>query len=326
MAREHDRGLICAWLLDGRGGGRELGWDDIQSWRPESGTLWIHLLRQDANTRKWLAKPGNASRPAVQALMAEETRPRVREFEDGLTLILRGVNLNPGAEPDDMVQLRVFTDGQRIISLRNRRVYATEDLQSQLKKGSGPVDCGQWIARIADLMAERIGHVVNNLEDNIDELEESVLTDTAEELRSRLADMRHQAIMLRRYIGPQRDALHELVRIAPAWLEKQDLRLLDEVSERTMRLREDLDAARERASVIQDELANRLNERLNRNIYRLSVIAAVFLPLSLLTGLLGINVGGMPGVDSTRAFWIVCALLVVVGIGQYLLFRRWKWF
>ena len=321
-----DDGLLCAWLLDGKGGGQVLDWGGIRRWQPDDGPIWVHLDRGAESTRQWLIEGAGLSDLLAASLMADETRPRVRESAEGIVLILRGVNLNPGAEPDDMVQLRLFTDGRRVISLRQRRVYAIQDLQDQFAKGIGPRGAGEVIVRLADLMGFRIGQVVDQVEDNIDDLEESVLTESAEEMRSRLAEMRHQAIMLRRYIGPQRDALHELSRLAPSWLNERERRQLDEVAERTMRLREDLDAARERASVIQDELANRLNERLNRNMYRLSVIAAVFLPLGLLTGLLGINVGGMPGVDSGLAFWVVCALLVVVGLGQYLLFRRWKWF
>ena len=74
-----------------------------------------------------------------------------------------------------------------------------------------------------------------------------------------------------------------------------------------------------------DEIANRLSESMNRTMYALSMVAGVFLPLGFLTGLLGINVGGMPGVDSGSAFWITCALLVLLGIGEVALFRRMKW-
>lgn len=326
MAEKRDKSLICAWGLDGEGGGERLDWDGIERWNPQDGALWMHLDRGVRATRQWLVDGAGIPELIADALMADETRPRVREYPEGIILILRGVNLNPGAEPDDMVQLRLFTDGYRVLSLRQRRVYAVEDLRAQLDKHIGPRNAGEILVRLADLMGYRIGQVVDQLEDNIDHLEDTVLVEDAEEARAHLAEMRHQAIMLRRYIGPQRDALHEFSRLAPAWLGERERRLLDEVAERTMRLREDLDAARERAAVIQDELANRLNERLNRNMYRLSVIAAVFLPLGLLTGLLGINVGGMPGVDSGLAFWIVCALLVVVGVAQYWLFRRWKWF
>jgi zinc transporter len=100
---------------------------------------------------------------------------------------------------------------------------------------------------------------------------------------------------------------------------------LREIADRTTRYVEDLDSARDRAAVTQDELNSRLSERMNKTMYVLSIVAGIFLPLGLLTGLLGINVGGIPGTQSPFAFLIVCALLVLVAILQAVLFKRMRW-
>jgi zinc transporter len=98
-----------------------------------------------------------------------------------------------------------------------------------------------------------------------------------------------------------------------------------ESADKLQRYVEDLDAARDRAVVLRDEIANRLSVQMNRTLYALSIVAGVFLPLGFLTGLLGINVGGMPGVEYDYAFWIACLLMVLVFIGEVALFRRLKW-
>ena len=100
---------------------------------------------------------------------------------------------------------------------------------------------------------------------------------------------------------------------------------LRESADRVTRYVEDLDSARERAAVIRDELEGRLAEQMNKTMYVLSIVAAIFLPLGLLTGLLGINVGGIPGAENPLAFWEVCLLLVFVGVLQALLFWKMKW-
>ena len=69
-----------------------------------------------------------------------------------------------------------------------------------------------------------------------------------------------------------------------------------------------------------------MTERMNQTMYIISVFTAIFLPLGLLTGLLGINVGGMPGVESPAAFWIVCGLLLVISAGLVLLLKMKHWF
>jgi zinc transporter len=110
------------------------------------------------------------------------------------------------------------------------------------------------------------------------------------------------------------------------WLSEQHGRSLQESINHVTRFVEDLDSVRERAQVVKDELANSLAEKLNKNLYVLAVISAVFLPLGFLTGLLGINVGGMPGADDRSAFWLVCAMLMMIVVAQVVLFRRFRLF
>ena len=100
---------------------------------------------------------------------------------------------------------------------------------------------------------------------------------------------------------------------------------LRELLERTARFVEDLDSARDRAAITQEELNNRLSEQMNKAMYVLSIVAAIFLPLSLLTGLLGINVGGIPGAENKWAFLLVTFLLVLIALMLISLFRRIKW-
>ena len=98
-----------------------------------------------------------------------------------------------------------------------------------------------------------------------------------------------------------------------------------ETLDRLSRYLEDLDVSKESALVLQDDLNNRAATQMNRTMFVFSIIAAIFLPLGFVTGLLGINVGGMPGVDSGAAFWITVVILaVIVGI-EFMLFRLMKW-
>ena len=130
---------------------------------------------------------------------------------------------------------------------------------------------------------------------------------------------------MRRYIAPQREAMTRLQTEEVAWLTPLNRGRLREIADRITRYVEDLDSARERTSVTQEELAGHLAEQMNKTMYVLSLVAAVFLPLGLITGLLGINVGGMPGVENPLAFTVVCVSLSGFGVGLVLLFRRLRW-
>ena len=131
--------------------------------------------------------------------------------------------------------------------------------------------------------------------------------------------------MLRRYLAPQREALMKLQTEKITWLSDNDRLHLRETTDRLIRYTEDLDSVKDRAAVTQEELVNRLSEQMNARMYVLSLVAAVFLPLGFLTGLLGINVGGIPGSENQSAFLVFMIILAIVVVLQMVIFKRKKW-
>lgn len=320
-------GLICAYLLNGEGGGRMIDWAGLRKWNPtHDGPVWLHLERNHPSSRQWIQNESGLEPLVCEALLAEETRPRTLTMGAGLLAFLRGVNLNPGAEPDDMISVRVWVDEHRIITLRARRAMAIQDIRDTIDAGNGPRTTADFLVAVTSRLIDRMGPVLTAIDEAIDDAEEQVLEAQSHELRMKLGRLRREPIGLRRYIAPQRDAIARLQTEPLPWLDDLHRARLREVSDRITRYVEDLDALRERAAVIQEELASRLAEQMNRTMYVLSLVAAVFLPLGLLTGLLGINVGGIPGTESHWAFTIVCILLVGLAIVQVWLFRRMRFF
>ena len=131
-----DRGLLYAYLLDGQGGGARLDWDRIKQWQPEHGVLWMHLEYSDPFVRQWVPDESGLDEITAEALLAEETRPRCMLSANGLLLTLRGINPNPEADPEDMVAVRMWSDGKRIITTRRRRLQAASELGEAIEKGA----------------------------------------------------------------------------------------------------------------------------------------------------------------------------------------------
>jgi len=225
-----------------------------------------------------------------------------------------------------MVAIRLWVDNERIISTRERVLYSARDIAERLDAGKGPADTADFLVTLADRIVWRINDTVDQCEDLVADLEEQVLEAGSSSLRFDLATVRRQTITLRRYLAPQRDAFAKLITEKIAWFDDDSRLRLREVGDRLIRNIEDLDAVRERAAVTQEELLSRLSDQINTRMYVLSVVAAIFLPLGFLTGLLGINVGGIPGTDNPWAFLIFLLFIIVIFIGQMLWFRSKKWF
>lgn len=315
---------IVSYVFDGEGGARPVALAELAEQREGDNAVafaWIHLERDQPEATQWLEQAG-LDPVVIDALTADETRPRCTIHGGGAMLNLRGVNLNPGAEPEDMVSVRLWVDQKRVVGVWRRPLMAVRDMFDAIERNQAPVSPGDLVAKLALRLADRAEPTVAALNEQVDVLEEQVLDETAEISRGQLARVRRMAIVLRRFMVPQRDALTTLEIEDLHWLGDRDRSRVREAAERVTRLGEDLDAIRDRAQVIHDQVADRRADDMNRHMLILAVVAAVFLPLGLLTGLLGVNVGGIPGVDNPWAFLLVCALLVLLGLGQVWFFKR----
>ncbi len=319
-------GLIFACRLDGEGSAKILNWRTVEDWTEADGPVWVHLDRSSVRARHWLNTQSGLTAPTVEALLADETRPRIFHGRRGYVAILRGINFNPGAEPEEMVSLRMWSEGKRVITLRQRRLMTPRVvLHSLIETGNGPRTISELFEKLIFVLNERMSPVIAGFDEKLDELETNLDPANANEQRRELSDLRQEAVLMRRYLAPQREALSALHLDAPTWLDDAARPPLRETADRLTRYVEELDAARERSMIIKDDIANQLSESANRTLYVLAIISAIFLPLAFLTGLLGINVGGMPGVDSDSAFWIFCGTIVVLLIFELILFKRLKW-
>lgn len=320
-----DRGLIYGFVFDGQGGGQRVGWDDLKNWTPAQGILWVHFDYSAEKAQKWIREEGGLSEVAAEALLTEETRPRTIIIQDAALIALRGVNLNPGSEPEDMVSVRLLVDKHRIVTTRRRPLLSIVDIAESLRKNKGPKTTGEFVVELTGWLISRMQGTIEGIEDRLAQLEEDVMVSGSAELRNALLSVRRESIMLRRYLAPQREALIKLYREEISWMRHDERIHIREVTDSLIRYLEDLDTVRDRASVTQEELANRVSEQMNMRMYVLSLVAAIFMPLGFLTGLLGINIGGIPGAENKWAFSIFIFMLIGLVTMQLLYFKKRKW-
>ncbi|MEM9585331.1 MAG: zinc transporter ZntB [Pseudomonadota bacterium] len=288
----------------------------------ERGYRWIHLDLADTGLLPWAR--AHLPEIAASALVQSETRPRCERLDEGLILNLRGVNLNPESDPEDMVSVRLWVTRSGIVSARKRKVFAVDAIREAAAAGRAPSSVGRFLAELSYGLTSRIENITLALEEQTDALEDG-LSDGRDLRAAELGSLRQTVIKLRRFLNPQREALAALAALENWIIEPEDLALLRETANRTRRIVEELDATRDRLSALQDHIEADRALALGRNSYVLSVIAAIFLPLGFLTGLFGVNVAGMPGVAEPSAFWVLSGVSVAVGAVLFFVFKWAKW-
>jgi zinc transporter len=315
--------FLHSYLLDGKGGRSVLDAGGVAAWTPESGLLWLHIDVNDETARRWLDKESGLPETIIESLLAAETRPRSQISDAGSLVVLRGVNTNPGDNPEDMVSVRIWLEPTRIISTRRRRLLSVQDVRASLDEGTGPSTPGEFLVELIGRLADRIGDFVNSIEDRISEAEDRVDAGGDATLRQTTTGLRRQIAAVRRFLAPQRDALDRLYRQPGKLFSDAESNSLREEADRMTRYLEDIDLARERLVVMQEEFLAQQAQQQNSRMYVLSVVAAIFLPLTFVTGLLGMNVGGLPGLESPNGFLASIIVMIVAGAGL-LAFFRWK--
>ena len=318
--------LIFARVMDGAGGGRAIGWDEAQGWTPAAPgeVLWMHVHR-DAAMQDWLQSEFGMPEPTAELLVSDRTRPRAFRDEDTLVGTLRGINFNPGAVPEDMISLQFWSDGTRLVTLRRQPLQTPREIMALVDAGRGPVDAGAAITLIAELLIGRMSQSIIDMNEALDRVEAMDVDEDIDRILPLISTIRRNCLALKRHMAPQHEALEQISRDAPDWFDVEDRREIGESIARLRRYLDDIDISKESAVVLQDELRARSLANNENATYMLTIVAGIFLPLGFLTGLLGINVGGVPGMNDDHAFWLVVAGCTALFFALLALFKRLRW-
>lgn len=311
-------------FVTGEDRAREITLDEFCAQADHAPFSWIHADGWREDAREVASRCDHMPEAALSALLAQETRPRCTLMGHGALVNLRGLGQSPDQGGDALVSIRLWAEHARVISVSYRPLAAIEPVRHRMLAGHIH-DPGDLIAALAQQITETLDPEIANLGDGLDEIESSLDGSSAAEVRRRVSEIRATAIGYRRFIAPQRQALERLSLADAGWLQPDDRLHLQEASDRCARMAEELEAVRERSALAHEELTDLRAEHMNAQALLISIVALVFLPLTFVTGLLGMNVEGIPFAREPWAFWGVVGVCVVmaVAIGGWFAATRW---
>jgi zinc transporter len=290
----------------------------------EAGLVWLHLDGRNDAARSWLAAQDDIPSVARAALTASETRPRADVMAHGVLINLRGLGKTPDDDPDALVSIRCWAEEGRVVSLSYRTPVALDAMIDRFLGGE-IADPGDLLSNFADATTDALDPDVAELGDALDACETDLDRRGIYEMRRNVSATRARAIAYRRFVAPQRQALERLAAASFDWFDDDDRLHLRDAADRAARMAEELEAVRERAALMHEELTDLRAEQMDARALWISVVAFIFLPLTFITGLLGMNVEGIPYADRPWAFWGVTILCFVVGLVVLAYFVRRHW-
>ena len=286
--------------------------------------VWVHLNTTAEHAQAWLRDEAKVGEYLVEALTAQETRPRCDQYDHGAFLNLRGRTDEELDGSDTLASVRIWAVAGRVISLTRKHLIAVDAVAKEVEAGDVR-DPGDLITAFATAITEDLDPEVADLGDSLDDCEESLDADHVFELRRNVTRVRKAAINYRRFLVPQRAALEKLATLPGEWLQDDDRLHLSGAADRAARMAEELEAIRERSSLMHEALTDLRAEQLDSRSLIIAIAAMVFLPLTFITGVYGMNVEGIPYAHEPWAFAAIMGLCTVVGVGIVAYFVRRHW-
>ncbi len=291
------------------------------------GLSWVHLDSNLEETKTWLEQEVSyLDHLIIDALTAEETRPRLMEFDGGLLIILREINFNKNAEPEDMVSIRMWIDKQRIITLQRRDMKSLWHLEEKIKSGKKIKNSGEFLYNLIYQIFTTTSAYLYDLGERLDDLESKIMVTHDMKLREEILQIRTQVAAFKRYLMPQKEVIAKLKVADRPWIDEWALRHFQENFDQITHMIEEIDEVRDKSQILNDELSNALTEKLNKSMYKIAVITSIFMPLTFITGLFGMNVGGIPGSNNSAAFDICTFTMLFLVFVHILILKRKDWF
>jgi len=312
-------------IFDGNGSAKEISFEQLDDYNTNMGILWVHFDYTHEQSIDWITNKSNIDSLAIDALLSQVTRPRTTILNDSLILALRGINLNVNSDREDMISIRLYINKNIIITTKKRDLLSVNDIKKSFKEGKGPKNSSDFLIDLVDNLTQRMEDYILDIDDRYSDLEELSIEESNSKLRTKISEIKRECISLKRYLSPQREAIFKLYDQKISWINEHERIQLREINHKLIKYIEDLDSIKDKVSLIQEEISNNLSEQLNQRMYVLSIISAIFLPLGFLTGLLGINVGGIPGSENSFSFYIFTGFLIFVVVIQLYIFKKKRW-
>jgi len=299
--------------------------DVADAFKEAAALIWVHLSTTAEEAQGWLRGDARLPDYVVDALTAAETRPRCDKIDDGALLNLRGRSSEDLRGSDPLASVRLWAVKGHVFTVTRKPLIAIDTVVREVEAGQVR-DPGDLITAVATAITSDLDPVVADLGDMLDTCEEGLDPDRVFELRREVTKVRVQAINYRRFLSPQRQAIEKLATLPGDWLADDDRLHLSGAADRAARMAEELEAIRERASLTHEALTDLRAEQIDSRSLVISIVAMIFLPLTFITGLYGMNVEGLPWAKEPWAFDAIAGLCLAIAVGVSGYFVRSHWF
>ena len=295
---------------------------DLAAPQVPGGFVWLHLNLSHTGALAWMRANTNLSENFFDALQDGSRSTRIERDGDTLFAVINDVTFDFSFDASDVATLWLAVSAHAVISARSRPLRAIDRLRTAVKRGETLRSSAELLDHLLRDQADELQRVVRGAIQKVDDIEDAMLSGRAEGHGGELSRLRRLMVRLQRLLAPEPSVLQRTLSRPPRWLQPADLQDLHSASEEFALVLGDIAALQERIKLMQDESQAHIAEENNRTLFTLTMVTVLALPINLISGLFGMNVGGIPLADHGHGFWTMLGIIGAATVGLALLVRR----
>ena len=311
-------GLICGYLLADGTAPQEVDSAQAAQWLRERNRseatetttfLWLHFNLSHAQAVRWMERHADLPEAFFDALKDRSVSTRIERDDDTLIAVLNDAHFDFSFEPSDIATLWTSVAPHLMVTGRTRPLRSVDALRTAVRHGHAPRSSVALLAELMRTQASGLVDIVRGVTQRIDDVEDELLAGRLDHKRARLGVLRRLLVRLQRLLAPEPAALFRLLQHPPVWMGAEDAQELRDSTEEFSVVLRDMQGLQERIKLLQEEIAANVQESNSRSLFVLTVVTVLALPINILAGLFGMNVGGVPLADDGSGFWIIVAVV-----------------
>jgi zinc transporter len=309
-------GLVWGYLFDRAAGtAQPLEADSVPAWLAQGAATegqfaWLHFNLSNAASEKWLKSHTVLADEFYESLHQGSRSTRIELADDTLIAVINDVLHDFSFDAGDISTLWLTITPQLVISTRRTPLKAIERVHQAVLQGEAIASPVDLLVHLLRDQADVLIKIVRDSVTEVDEIEDSLLAGRLRHKREDLGTMRRVLVRLQRLLAPEPAALFRLLQRPPGWIADKDIEELRQSTEEFAVVLNDMTDLQKRIELLQEEIAARVNEANGRSLFVLTIVTVLALPINMIAGLMGMNVGGLPLAEHPNGFWIVVGVVL----------------
>ena len=312
------RGLIFAFHFSSEGQGHYETFPDHEIITSGDGFWWVHAHLTDTRCRDWIINQEWLTDEAREILLSHEVHDRIETDEGQLAGLFVDAKLDFDGDDEEMAELRFVLADRILLTGRRRSLRSVENTRIAIERGKTIEAPLELLEEIVDRESDYMAKAASDLGHEVDSIEDKIMAGYVNDARAETPRVRRRAIKLHRQMS-RLLVLFRRVERAPATRLPSDLRdAAGRIAQRLESIYQEVHSSQDRARLLQDEVSAYLANETNRQLYVLSMLTALFLPATLVTGFFGMNTKGLPFAEDEFGFWYAFGIAGIAAAMTYL--------